>query len=473
MRFADLLGQEGMVRLLKARLREGTALDTNYVFAGAHGSGKTTSARILAKAILCERITKGHPDPEPCNECDNCTSVTEGVSNAYTEQDAASNGTIDHVRSIVDDLPFAVMGAVKRIYCFDEMHRMSSAAQDVLLKPLEEKRLVGMFCTTEPEKIRGPIRSRCEEHTIRKATREELLTRMKWVLAQENVEHEDEAVSIVIDHAGGHVRDILNRLEMIAQVGSIDLAAVREYLNLGTIAMNYEILLALTEPKQAVDLIEKASGRVSADEIATGLAEAALATFRLANGMTTDLVFVDRTLAQQVYAKYGQHVLRLADHFARVRASSKALLITDVLSLAQSGGRVPDVQPTMVLVANGSHVASVAVPSELTPVAPASPTVDAPSAKSQVATPLPPAASKPPSKPPMMPGYPSGVGPIGVDPLALTDLDHLVVGAGMPRNSKIRKDAPLPFDEVVQSDHQVLTPAEWANSFRKFWLREA
>ena len=186
LKFGDVLGQEGNVQLLKARLSKGSALDTNYIFSGGHGQGKTTLARILARTMLCLDVNKD--DPEPCNECDNCVAVLRGSATAYVEQDAASGGTIDNIRSLVEDLPFAVFNAAKRVYVFDEAHRMSRDAQDVLLKPLEEKRMVGIFCTTEPEKIRGPIRSRCEEYAIRKITREDVLVRMNRILDTEGEE---------------------------------------------------------------------------------------------------------------------------------------------------------------------------------------------------------------------------------------------------------------------------------------------
>ena len=117
MTFGDVLGQEGAVLLLKARLAKDSALDTSYVFSGGPGQGKTTLARILARAMLCMNLPK--EDPEPCNECENCRDILAETSSAYIEQDAASRGTIEHVRAIVDDLPFAVFNASKRVYVFD------------------------------------------------------------------------------------------------------------------------------------------------------------------------------------------------------------------------------------------------------------------------------------------------------------------------------------------------------------------
>jgi DNA polymerase III subunit gamma/tau len=434
----------------------------------------TTLGRILARALLCENLNKA--DPEPCNECDNCKAVLDDTSQAYVEQDAASKGTVEHVRGIVDELPFAVFNAPKRIYLFDEAHRMSKDAQDVLLKPLEEKKLVGMFCTTEPEKIRGPIRSRCEEYAIRKVTREELLVRMKYVLEQEGAPYDDDAVLIVIDFSGGHVRDILNRLEMVAQLGKVNLDNVREYLNLGSISIFYEILLALTDPRRAVELVDRACDRSSPDDIATGLAEAAMNSFRMANGMHADFVYVDRALGQQVFDRYGMGSLRLAEHFLSRRNVTRAALFSDILLLAQSSGLPPEgPQPAVVIMAGGvTAPAPQTTPTRPVSVQPAPlPSQPAPAASSSP----PSAAATPitsPSSPPAVKRdpriRPDGIGPPGLDPLALTDDDPHAVPLTPPRNSKARPEVKFTFEgERVDSGLRLLTPEEWRQEFQKMW----
>jgi hypothetical protein len=115
--FSDVLGQEGAVQVLKQRLKNGSALDSSYIFSGGHGQGKTTIARVLARAMLCEHLTE---DQEPCNECENCLAILSDTSLAFHERDAASQGTIAVIREIVDELPFVVPGAPKHIHLFDE-----------------------------------------------------------------------------------------------------------------------------------------------------------------------------------------------------------------------------------------------------------------------------------------------------------------------------------------------------------------
>jgi DNA polymerase III subunit gamma/tau len=295
----------------------------------------TTLARILARGLLCLDLRE---DGEPCNECDNCRAVLDETSAAFFELDAASRGTIDVVRKIVDDLDFVVHGASKRVYLFDEVHRMSRESQDVLLKPLEDKRLVGIFCTTEPAKIRGTIRSRCEEYPVFKISREDVLRRMQRILQKEGVEYEDDAILTVIDHSGGHVRDVINRMEMIAQLGKVDLVTVREYLNLSLVSTYYEILLALGDPPKAVALIEEACDRVSPDDVSAGLAEAAMNAYRLAHGFFAEFVYVDQELAAKVHGLYGDRVVGLAEYFLHAPRATKVGLICDIIRCA---GGVP------------------------------------------------------------------------------------------------------------------------------------
>lgn len=339
LKFAEVLGQEGNVRLLKARLKNGTAFDTSYIFAGSHGRGKTTLARIHARAMLCLNLDKS--DPEPCNECENCTMILKEQPGAFVERDAASHGTVEHARAIVEDLPYILLNAPKRIYLFDESQRMSIAAQDVLLKPIEDKKMVAMFCTTEVEKIRSAIRSRCEEYTIRKVVREEILKRTHVILEKEAVAYEDDAIYIVIDHSGGHVRDVINKLEMISQLGPVTLDNVRSYLHLSVITLYYKILLSLGDPVQAIELVDQACEQVTPEEVAVGIAEAAMNTYRVAQGIYADFSFIDKGLAEKVYNKYQSDVIRFAQWFLEAKYTTKLSLVRDIVIFSQTSGHLP------------------------------------------------------------------------------------------------------------------------------------
>lgn len=449
MRFSDVLGQEGSVKLLKARLKKGTGLDTSYIFAGGHGQGKTTLARILARAILCQNLQ----GDEPCNECDNCRGILSETSSAFSEMDAASRGTIDVARSIVDDIPFVIQNASKRVYLFDEAHRMSRDAQDVLLKPIEDKQLVAIFCTTEPEKIRGPIRSRCETYQIRKVTREDILTRMKWVLQQEGVEHEDDAVLTVIDYSGGHVRDILNRLEMVAQLGPVTLSSVREYLRLSSVATYYEILLSLGDPVSATQLVDAVCDEVDAEDVATGLAEAAMNSFRLANGMHADFSLVDKELAKRVYDLHGPKIVQLADYFLQDYKPSRVSLVCKVVRCAHGVPTAPAQAvsaPPVVVQMVGAPVVQPRAP-ELVP----SPVVPE---KAPVAASAPVVALPPPT--PTAPAIP--VAP------PLTECDDKGIPQNLPRGTRMTKVTPIKSG----GEPEYLTPEEWRREFESLLLQQ-
>jgi DNA polymerase III subunit gamma/tau len=433
MRFSDVLGQAGTVEVLRARLAKGTAFDKSYIFSGGHGQGKTTLARILTRAMLCQKRT---PDQDPCNECDFCKDALNEESAAISERDAASVGTVDHVREIVKSLAFVIEGAPKRVFIFDEAHRMSRDAQDALLKPIEDMRLVGIFCTTEPDKIRGPIRSRCEDYQIRRITREDILARMQLILQTEGIEYEDDAVLTVIDHAGGHVRDVLNQLEMIAQLGPVTLQAVREYLNLSLVSTYYEILLALGTPATAVRLAEAACERTGSEEVAAGLAEAAMSAYRLAHGMFAEFTYVDRDLAQKVHSVYGDSILRLSEYFLRSYRVSKTALLSDIISCS-SGVPAQTTAAPMVI-----QVAAPSVPATTMPVV-AEVLVAKPAA--HVATPNPVPATLPVETSPKPAETKNlGIGNRGSgDVRALTSIDDRGVASERPRTDKVQR-VPVP-----------------------------
>ena len=471
--FDDVLGQKGTIKVLKARIYNGTALDSSYIFSGPSGMGKTTLARIFARAILCQNLDK--TILEPCNQCDNCLAILDGTSRAFSEQDSASHGNIEEMRRIVDNLPYGVLGAVMRIYLFDECHRLSKDGQDVLLKPLEEKALLGIFCTTEPEKVRGAIRGRCEEYAIRRVTREDILVRMKGILAKEGVDHEDDAVLTVIDHSGGHVRDVINRLEMVAQMGPITVDSVREYLNLSVISVYYEILISLkSNLKTALQLVDAACDKVTPEEVASGLSEAAMNSFRLANNMNADFTYTDRKLSQQVYSLYGVELIKVAEHFLRSRYTTQVGLICDLITLAQTGPQM--VTPIMVPsfaqvipvqpVAAPTLVSQVPVQPVAAPVEPIEVPVTAPVVQpNQEAQPVR-ATLKDPSL------RSDGVGNLrSSDKQALTEFDQVVIPTQLPAQSKKQPTQIIVEGRGGSEGATILAPSAWRRYYLEYLNR--
>jgi len=409
--FSDVLGQEGSVRVLRSRLKKDEAFNTSYIFAGGHGSGKTTLARILARAMLCQQLL---PDGDPCNVCDHCQACLSETMVAFTELDAASQGTTSDMRQLVEHLSYDVPGVKRRIYLLDEAHRMSRDAQDVLLKPIEDKRVVVLFCTTEFGTIRDTISSRCEVQEIRKIQKEDILTRVQLILNKEAVEYQDDAVLMVIDHARGHVRDVLNQLETIAQLGPITVEAVRERLGLALVPLFYDILLALGSPAQAIPLLDTACERLSAPQVATGLAEAAMNSFRHANGIHTDFSQLDHQRAALVFSRFGNHVTDVARYFLGLGSYVTRLdLICAAVAFTGSGSAPlpsPAAVPPVVVVSAplGIGAQSVAV------VAPHQPSVQA---HSLVAGEVSPAVAKePPTQD--VPVVPQAVVPLAAAPAA-------------------------------------------------------
>jgi DNA polymerase III subunit gamma/tau len=449
--FTDVLGQEGAVQVLKTRLRLGTALDSSYIFSGGHGNGKTSLARVLARAMLCEHLTD---DQEPCNECVNCQAILSDTSLAFHERDAASQGTVAIIRQIVDDLPFVVPGAAKQIHLFDEAHRMSNAAQDVLLKPIEEKDMVGIFCTTEPDKIRGAIRSRCEEHRIRKITREHIAERLKLILQVEQVEYEEDALFTVIDISGGHVRDILNRMEMISQAGVVSVEAVRDYLGLGLTTTYYEILLSLDDPTKSIPLIEDACDQVGAEEVSVGLAEAAMNTYRLAHKMFAEFTYVDRTKAEELYRKYGPSIVGYTRKFLSAHARTKVGLICDVVALTTTMEL-----PQQISVAPAPQLPLHSPPNPVSPVS-------APIATSQPSPPSPPIPLPSPQVLAPISSVTNGkAGNLGTDPMALTTLDEFGVPKDLPRGHEEGDKRVV----TASKEEKVLPSGDWKRAFERSW----
>ena len=449
--FTDVLGQEGAVQVLKTRLRLGSALDSSYIFSGGHGQGKTTLARVLARAMLCEHLTD---DQEPCNECENCQAILSDTSLAFHERDAASQGNKEIIRQIVDDLPFVVPGAAKQIHLFDEAHRMSPAAQDVLLKPIEEKDMVGIFCTTEPDKIRGAIRSRCEEHRIRKITREHIAERLKQILQAERVEYEEDALFTVIDSSGGHVRDILNRLEMISQAGVVSVEAVRDYLGLGLTTTYYDILLSLDDPTKSLPLIEEACDQVGPEEVSVGLAEAAMNSYRLANKMFAEFTYVDRAKAEELYKKYGPSIVGYTRKFLSAQARTKVGLICDVVALTTSTELPPQIfvaQPTQLPLHSPPNPVSPVASPTTPPVAPSNPPVPVPSP--QVPAPVPPVVSN------------GKAGNLGTDPMALTTVDEF----GVPKDHPRGREEGDKRIVTASKEEKVMPPGDWKRAFERSW----
>jgi len=210
--FSDVIGQDTVVRTLQNAI-EGKRIHHAYLFAGVRGVGKTTAARILAKALNC---VKG-PTAEPCNECTICREITEGIDMDVREIDAATYTGVDNIRELRDITQFQPARDRNRIFIIDEAHMLSTGAWNALLKLLEEPppHVVFMFATTEINKVPQTIISRVQREMLRKITLDELIARVRKIVDAEGIEADDRAIEIIARRGEGSVRDSLSLLDQV------------------------------------------------------------------------------------------------------------------------------------------------------------------------------------------------------------------------------------------------------------------
>lgn len=227
-RFSELKGQEHVVKALRDAVmqgREGQA----YLFSGPRGTGKTTSARILAKVLNCQNVVDG----EPCCECESCLAVERGTSYDVHELDAASNNGVDAIRDLVEKASLGTPGRHK-VYILDEVHMLSKAAEAALLKTLEEPppHVVFVLATTDPQKMSDTIRSRTQHLQFHLLPTDTLAEHVKWVAGDAGLELSQAALDAAIVQGGGSARDTLSALELLASTGGdvTDVVDLDEFL---------------------------------------------------------------------------------------------------------------------------------------------------------------------------------------------------------------------------------------------------
>jgi len=209
-RFADMVGQEHVTKTLQSALLQ-HKISHAYLFSGPRGTGKTSAAKIFAKAVNCEHA----PAAEPCNECPVCLGITNGTVPDVLEIDAASNNRVDEIRDIREKVKFAPTSVRYKVYIIDEVHMLSIGAFNALLKTLEEppKHVIFILATTEPHKIPATIISRCQRFDFRRIPLSAIVSRLKYVANAQGVEASDEALSAIARAADGGMRDALSLLD--------------------------------------------------------------------------------------------------------------------------------------------------------------------------------------------------------------------------------------------------------------------
>lgn len=227
--FADVIGQQHITDTLRAQLRTGK-LSHAYLFTGTRGTGKTTCAKILARAVNCE-----HPeDGDPCNQCPACQGILDGSVLDVVEIDAASNNGVDNVREIRDEVRYAPSSVRKKVFIIDEVHMLSPGAFNALLKTLEEppEHVMFILATTEIHKVPATILSRCQRFDFRRITPDAIAKRLLEIAAQEQIALTESGAKLIARLSDGAMRDALSMLDRIADLGTIDENAVAKNLGI-------------------------------------------------------------------------------------------------------------------------------------------------------------------------------------------------------------------------------------------------
>ncbi len=227
--FDQVVGQAHITETLKSQVRSGR-LSHAYIFIGTRGTGKTTCARILARAVNCE-----HPvDGNPCGRCAACRGILDGSVLDVVELDAASNNGVDNVRALREEAVFSPAAVKKRVYIIDEVHMLSTPAFNALLKILEEppEHLMFILATTELQKVPATILSRCQRHSFRRIEAGEISKYLRYIASREHFALSDEAADLIARMADGGVRDALSLLDQCSASETIDVDVVYSALGL-------------------------------------------------------------------------------------------------------------------------------------------------------------------------------------------------------------------------------------------------
>ena len=246
--FEEVIGQDHVVKALINSI-ESEKIHQAFIFSGTRGVGKTTIARILAKCLNCESGTK--PTSKPCNKCSNTTEITAGRSVDFLEIDAASNTQVEKIRDLIETVEYKPAKGRYKIFLIDEVHMLSTASFNALLKTLEEPppHVVFIFATTNPEKIPKTVQSRCLQLNLKTVNEEMLNNHLSQILQKEKIKHDDESIQLISKSANGSVRDALTILDQAIAHGNgkLDRNEVKKLLGTIDDSLLFELLEGIVD----------------------------------------------------------------------------------------------------------------------------------------------------------------------------------------------------------------------------------
>lgn len=322
-KFCEVIGQESEAQVVKQMIRKGWK--TNAIMAnGPFGTGKTTFARLIARAMLCDNPQYGVDQKtdnsdgkpyEPCGECKSCLAMDQDNHPNYIEVDAASNGSIQNVREMKELVSYRT-GNKTTIICYDESHGLSAAAQNALLQTLEEgsANVLFIFATTDPQKMLPTIKSRCVLLNMKLLRAAQIKERLLLVAAEEKIQIVDKAAALIATYVRGHVRDALMLLEQVGKTAGDDGVTeemVRTYLRLDKFDDLYQFL-TLTEKKDILEKLEELLCNYAASELTQSLGEILVNTYKLKLG-TGSFTQVDTAWLTKVQQARGEAILDEAE----------------------------------------------------------------------------------------------------------------------------------------------------------------